>query len=43
MNLSELMPTAMIALVGDDLAELQSLAEDTVSPALERIDGVAQV
>ena len=43
MNLSELMPTAMIALMGDDLARLQSLADDTVVPALERIDGVAQV
>ncbi len=43
MNLSELMPTAMIALMGDDLARLQSLAEDSVVPALERIDGVAQV
>ena len=40
MNLSELMPTAMIALMGDDLARLQSLAEDSVVPALERIDGV---
>lgn len=43
LNLSELMPTAIVALAGDDLAELQALAEDTVAPALERIDGVAQV
>ena len=43
LNISELMPTAMIALTGDDLTELQTLAEDVVSPALERIDGVAQV
>ena len=43
LNLSELMPTAMVALAGSDLAELQALAEDTVAPALERIDGVAQV
>ncbi len=42
-NISDLMPSAMIALVGDDLASVQALAEDTVSPALERIDGVAQV
>ncbi len=42
-NMSELMPTAMIALIGDDLAQLQTLGEDTVAPALERIDGVAQV
>ena len=43
MNIGDLMPTAMIALMGDDLAELQELAEDVVVPALERIDGVASV
>lgn len=43
MNISELMPTAIIALVGEDLGELQALADDVVAPALERIDGVAQV
>ena len=43
MNVSDLMPTAIIALMGDDLAQLQALAEDTVVPALERIDGVASV
>lgn len=43
LNISELMPTAIIALKGDDLSQLQALAEDTVAPALERIDGVAQV
>ena len=43
MNLSQLMPTAMIALMGEDLSQLQTLADDTVAPALERIDGVAQV
>lgn len=43
LNINELMPTAMIALVGDDLAQLQNLAEDTVGPALERIDDVASV
>ena len=42
-NISDLMPSAMIALMGDDLASVQALAEDTVAPALERIDGVAQV
>ena len=41
-NISELMPTAMIALVGDDLSQLQTKAEDDISPALERIDGVAR-
>ena len=43
MNMSEMMPTAIIALMGEDLSELQTLAEDEVVPALERIDGVAQV
>lgn len=42
-NISEIMPSAIIALMGDNLASLQSLAEDTVAPALERIDGVASV
>lgn len=42
-NISDLMPTAVIALQGDNLSRLQSLAEDTVIPALERIDGVASV
>lgn len=42
-NVSDLMPSAMIALMGKDLASVQALAEDTVGPALERIDGVAQV
>lgn len=42
-NVSDLMPTALIALMDDDLSELQTLAEDTISPALERIDGVASV
>lgn len=43
MNLSDLLPTAMVALIGDDLAQAQTLAEDVVVPALERIDGVASV
>ena len=42
-NVSDLMPSAIIALMGNDLAELQALADDTVTPALERIDGVASV
>ena len=39
-NVSDMMPTAMIALMGEDLADLQSLADDVVVPALERINGV---
>ena len=38
-NVSDLKPTAMIALMGEDLADLQSLADDVVVPALERING----
>ena len=43
MNLSDMLPTAMVALMGDDLSETQTLAEEVVIPALERIDGVASV
>ena len=43
LNISDMMPAAMVALMGDDLSELQALAEDTVGPALERIGGVAAV
>ena len=43
MNISDMLPTAMVALMGDDLTELQELAEEVVAPALERIDGVASV
>lgn len=37
------LPVKIIALRGADLATLQAIAEDTVSPALERIGGVASV
>ena len=37
------LPVVQIALKGTDLASLQSIAEDTLSPNLERIDGVASV
>lgn len=42
-NVSELMPSAIVGLLGDDLAALQQQAENVVAPALERIDGVASV
>ena len=42
-NVSELMPSAIVGLLGDDLSTLQQTAEDVVAPALERIDGVASV
>ena len=42
-SLGDLMPTAIVALIGDDLSQLQHMADETVGPALERIDGVAQV
>ena len=37
------MPVVQVALRGSDLATLQSIAEDDISPALERLDGVASV
>lgn len=37
------MPVMVIGLRGADLASLQTLADDTLSPALERIEGVASV
>ncbi|MBE7009280.1 MAG: efflux RND transporter permease subunit [Ruminococcaceae bacterium] len=42
-NVSDMLPTAYVALMGEDLASVQALAEDFVVPALERIDGVASV
>ncbi len=35
------MPVVMVALRGSDLATMQSIAEDELAPALERLDGVA--
>lgn len=40
-NVNDMMPVAIIALSGNDLSQLQSIASDTVSPALERLEGVA--
>lgn len=37
------MPVMVIGLRGSDLASLQSVADDVISPALERIEGVASV
>lgn len=37
------MPVVQIALRGNDLASLQSIAEDEIQPVLERLDGVASV
>ena len=34
MNIGDLMPSAMVALMGEDLADIQTLAEETVIPAL---------
>ena len=42
-NVSEIMPSAIVGLLGDDLSALQQTAENVVAPALERIDGVASV
>ena len=44
MNINmDMMPVCMIALTGDDLANLQSTAEKNITPSLERLDGVASV
>ncbi|WP_125115312.1 efflux RND transporter permease subunit [Agathobaculum sp. Marseille-P7918] len=37
------MPVIMVALRGSDLASLQSMADEEIAPALERLDGVASV
>ena len=37
------LPVVQIGLKGTSLSGLQTIAEDTISPALERIDGVASV
>ncbi|MBP3284344.1 MAG: efflux RND transporter permease subunit [Clostridia bacterium] len=37
------MPVTVFSLSGNDLSALQKLAEDTISPSLERINGVASV
>lgn len=42
-NVNDMMPVSIIALSGSDLVQLQTLAEDTVGPALERLNGVASV
>ena len=42
-NVSEILPSAIVGLLGDDLSALQQTAENVVAPALERIDGVASV
>ncbi len=39
----DMMPVVQLGLRGADLAELQRIAEDEISPALERINGVASV
>ena len=43
MDIGALMPTAVVAFMGEDLNQLQTLSEDVVTPALERIDGIASV
>ena len=42
-NINDMLPVAVIALTGSDLIQLQSIADDTIGPALERLDGVASV
>ena len=40
-NINDMMPVAVVTLSGEDLIQLQDLADDTVAPALERLDGAA--
>lgn len=40
-NINDIMPVAVIALSGEDLSQLQTIADDTIAPALERLKGVA--
>lgn len=40
---ADAMPVMVMALRGSDLASLQTVADETITPALERIDGVAAV
>ena len=42
-NIDDLMPVAIVALSGEDLVQLQTIADDVLSPSLERLEGVAQV
>lgn len=42
-NFNDMMPVAVIALSGEDLSQLQVIADDMVSPAIERLEGVASV
>ncbi len=43
MDLNEMMPVMAILLVGEDLSEMQRVADKVVGPTLERIEGVARV
>lgn len=43
LNLNDYIPVMVIALMGEDLGELQTIADKKVSPALERIKGVGRV
>lgn len=43
LNINDLMPILSVAMTGEDLGSIQKLAEKEISPALERIDGVAAV
>lgn len=43
LNINELMPVFAFVMEGDDLAELQRMAEKEISPTIERIKGIAAV
>ncbi len=43
LNLDDFIPVAIVSLEGEDLSVIQQLADETVRPALERVDGVGRV
>lgn len=43
MNLNDVMPVLALAVMGDNLTEVQRMVDSQIRPALERIDGVASV
>lgn len=43
LNMNDMMPLASLTMQGDDLLAIQQLCDESVRPALERIEGVASV
>lgn len=43
LNMNDMMPLVTLTMQGDDLSTIQQLCDESVRPALERIEGVASV